>query len=46
MVEANATTWGQFSNVGEIPSKVMNDEVREYEAEMEDTFFIIKSGDY
>ena len=47
MVEANADSgFAQFSNIGEAPEKVLNDEVKEYEADLEDEFFIIKSGDY
>ena len=50
MVEAAeaqvAGTGGLFQNVGEIPSKVMNEEVKEFEPSLEDMFFIIPSGDY
>ena len=52
MVEANPAaaqaepTLGVFQNLGEIPDKVLNDAVREYEPTLEDIFFIIPSGDY
>jgi len=50
MVEANPSTadnqLGQFLNLGEIPNTVMNEEVKEHEPSLEDTFFIIPSGDY
>jgi len=48
MVEATASAGsnGEFANVGEIPAHVMNDEVKEYDADLEDIFFVIPSGDY
>ena len=49
MVEANANAddgFAEFQNVGAIPDTVMNQEVKDYEAEQEDEFFIIPSGDY
>ena len=47
MVEATQElVSAEFQNLGEIPDKVMNDEVREYEADLEDEFFIIPYGDY
>ncbi len=36
----------EFTNIEEIPEKVINDEVREYDPTLEDIFFIIPSGDY
>jgi len=45
MVEAVANG-GEFLNVGDAPEKVINNHVREYEPTLEDTFFIIPSGDY
>jgi hypothetical protein len=42
MVEAAS----EFSNLEEVPDKVLNDEVREYDPTLEDMFFIIPSGDY
>ena len=49
MVQANPEstgTNGEFMNLGPIPSTVMNEEVKEHEPSLEDTFFIIPSGDY
>ena len=49
MVEANPSAddgFAEFQNVGAIPDTVMNQEVKDYEAEQEDEFFIIPSGDY
>ena len=48
MVEAqpSTSTNGQFQNLSEIPTSVMNEEVKEHEPSLEDTFFIIASGDY
>ena len=49
MVQANpADNQGAtvFQNLGEIPEKVLNEEVKDYEPTLEDMFFIIQSGDY
>ena len=48
MVEAavTETSQGQFANIGAIPDTVINEEVKEFEPELEDIFFIITSGDY
>jgi len=47
MVETlDATPTGEFQNLGDIPDKVMNEEIRDFEPGLEDIFFIIPTGDY
>ena len=46
MVEATGPSTGTAGVLAEVPSCVMNDEVKEYEPTLDDMFFIIPSGDY
>jgi hypothetical protein len=46
MVEALGPSSGTTGGEAEVPSCVMNDEVKEYEPTLDDMFFIIPSGDY